>query len=506
MKRIVLNPGILLLTSLMTIFPTKSQNNSKKPMASEQTVNSGIPKAPVREIKTNLGIIMQPVEKMKWMLDGKLGMFIHWGLYSGPGKGEWYMENKGISPEEYRKLAYPESGDLYFDARDFDARKWTMLAKKVGMRYMNMVTQHHDGYALFESKYMNSFTSKQTHNRDFVGEYVKACREQGLRVGLYKTLINWRFPGYYDVTGKDCKKNKFGYTTNISNKESARLMKEELYCQTKELVTNYGVIDQLFWDGGWLAQEGPDAAAAYFWEPGKFISKENEWPVNPYFQDIDNESSLPLGLMGIVRKYQPDILVNSRSGWVGDYGSEEGSSAIKGKIRSNVVEKCITLAPTWGYSEQMENPDKIMPLKNLKRHFADCIVRNMCLLINVGPDRHGNIPKAVEQRLTQFGDWVNETQEAIFGTRGGPWEPVDGQYGFSFKDNIIYLYLLGDYSNNLFELPTVDKGMKVQRAYDINTKERICVRQTKQNISLNGLKLVKGDITVIALVFNRNIR
>ena len=235
----------------------------------KDVVYSGIPDAPKREVKSDRGVDMQPDKKMQWMLDDKLGMFIHWGLYAGPAKGEWYMENNGIKPEEYRKLAYPGSGDLYFDAKDFNADKWVTLAKKTGMRYMNMVTQHHDGYALFESKYMNAFTSKQTHNRDFVKEYIEACRKQGLRVGIYKTLINWRFPGYYDVTGTDMKPNKFGYKTDAAHKENARLMKEELYCQVKELVTNYGKIDQLFWDGGWLGQKGSDADAAYLWESGK---------------------------------------------------------------------------------------------------------------------------------------------------------------------------------------------------------------------------------------------
>ena len=153
---------------------------------------TGIPAVPQRPIKTDLGIAMQPDEKIKWMLDDKLGLFIHWGLYAGPAQGEWHMEYAGIQPDEYRKLAYPESGDKYFDAKDFDADKWMALAKKIGARYAVLTAQHHDGYALFESKYMNAFTSKQTHNRDFVKEYVEACRKAGLKVGLYKTLINWR--------------------------------------------------------------------------------------------------------------------------------------------------------------------------------------------------------------------------------------------------------------------------------------------------------------------------
>lgn len=198
------------------------------------------------------------------MHDAKIGMFIHWGLYAGPAQGEWYMENKGVKPEDYRKLAYPESGNLYFDAKDYDANKWMEVAKSMGAKYTVLTTMHHDGYALFDGKYMNAFTSKQTLNRDLVREYVEASRKAGMRVGLYKTLINWRHPGYYDINGTDCKKNAFGYTTADWHKEDARLMKEELYCDTKNLMTNYGKIDMLFWDGGWIAQQGSDRSGCAF--------------------------------------------------------------------------------------------------------------------------------------------------------------------------------------------------------------------------------------------------
>ena len=473
----------------------------------KEIVYTGIPDAPKRQMKTNLDITMQPDEKMQWMLNDKLGMFIHWGLYAGPAKGEWYMENHGVSIKEYRKLAYPESGDLYFDAKDFDARKWVGLAKKMGARYMNMVTQHHDGYALFESKYINAFNSKQTHNRDFVKEYVEACREGGLKVGIYKTLINWRFPGYYDITGTDCKPNKFGYTTASWHKENARLMKEELYCQTKELMTKYGKIDQLFWDGGWVGQQGSDADGAFFWESGKYQDNTNTlWPVNPYFQDKEENTEKTLGLMGIVRKYQPDILVNPRSGWIGDYTCEEGMGAVTGEIRKGVVEKCMALSPGWGYTPMADDPRRVMPLNEVKRIFADCLVRNINLMINIGPDRHGNVPKLYEQRLLEFGDWVHTTSEAVYGTRGGPWQPVDGQYGFCYKDNIIYVYFLGEYSTDSFTLPPVNKGMKAIKAYNVYTKEKISTTQKGQAITIRNIKPVQNDLTVIAVVLNKNVR
>lgn len=472
----------------------------------KEVAYTGIPKEKKRLVKTDLGISMQPDGKMAWMANGKLGMFVHWGLYAGPGKGEWYMENNGIKPEEYRKLAYPESGSLYFDAKHFNARKLVALAKKMGAKYMCMTTQHHDGYALFESKYMNAFTSKQTHNRDFIKEYVDACREAGLKVGLYKTLINWRFPGYYDVNGTDCKPNKFGYTTNPEHKENARLMKEELYCQTKELMTKYGKIDQLFWDGGWLGQQGNDADAAYFWEPGKYLDANNAWPVNPYFQDKEDGTGKPLGLMGMVRKHQPDIVTNIRSGWVGDYTNEEGGGAVKGGIRSGVVEKCFTLAPGWGYNKMMEDSTKIMSLKNIKRLFSDCMVRNMCCLINVGPDRHGDVPRPVEKRLIDFGKWVSAESEAIYNTKGGPWEPVDGQYGFTYNKNVVYVYFLGGFADNTFTLPPLNKGMKVTKAYNVATKESVKAKQRNGRITLKNIKVEPDDVTIFAVVLNRNVR
>lgn len=474
-------------------------------MALAVSGQDAIPQPLKREIKTDLGLSMQPDSKIQWMLDDKLGMFIHWGLYAGPAKGEWYMENNGIKPEEYRKLAYPESGNQYFDARDFDANKWADLAKKVGMRYMSMVTEHHDGYALFDSKYMNAFTSVQTHNHDFVKDYVLACRSHGLKVGLYKTLINWRYPGYYDVTGTNCKKNKFGYVTDSAHHENARIMKEELYCQIKELMTHYGKIDQLFWDGGWLAQEGTDASGAYFWEPGKYLDPHNSWPVNPLFQDKDVETGKPLGLMGIVRKYQPDLVANLRSGWCGDYTCEEGGGPVKGPIRSGMVEKCMSVTSAWGYNTSMENPKTIMPLAQIKRIFADCIVRNMCLLLNVGPDRHGNIPPLVEQRLLDFGSWVHTDSIAIFGTRGGPWNPVDGQYGFCYRNNIIYVYFLGGYTSDTFALPSLNRGMKVRKAFVVGSRTKVKTMQKGTMVTLQNIKPVKDDITVVALVLNKNV-
>ena len=469
--------------------------------------SAGIKPLPARKARTELGITQQSNEKLNWLIEARFGMFIHWGLYAGVGKGEWYMENSGTSPEEYRKLAYPQSGDQYFDASQFNADDWAKLAKDAGMKYMNMITQHHDGYALFDSKYMNVFCSKQTHNRDFVKEYVDACRSNGLKVGIYKTLINWRYPGYYDVTGTDCKPNRFGYKTDIAHNENARLMKEEMYYLTKELLTEYGRIDQIYWDGGWLAQQGSDADGAYFWESGKFLDPNNEWKINPYFQDIDPVTGRPLGLMGMVRKYQPDCIVNPRTGWYGDYKCEEGSSRITGPIRTEeIYEKNMTMAPGWGYTPMHDDPSKVISAGGVKRMLVDCTIRNMAFLLNVAPDRHGKISKTETEVLLETGKWLQHTGEAIYGTYGGPWQPKDGQYGFAFKNNTIYLFLLEDFKETTFALPSVNKGQKIVKAYMVDTKKQIKAQQNySREIELSGFDKPADQIAIIAIELNKNV-
>lgn len=469
----------------------------------EKAVTGFLPK-PKRNLVTDFGITQQSDEKMKWMHDAKIGMFIHWGLYAGPAQGEWYMENKGVKPEDYRKLAYPASGDLYFDAKDFDANKWMEVAKSMGAKYTVLTTMHHDGYALFDSQYMNAFTSKQTLNRDLVREYVEASRKAGMKVGLYKTLINWRYPGYYDINGTDCKKNAFGYATADWHKENARLMKEELYCDTKNLMTNYGKIDMLFWDGGWISQQGSDRQAAPFWESYRYVSTDNAWPVNPYFLDKEEETGRYLGLIGMIRKYQPGIVMNPRSGWIGDYTCDEGGGAIKGEIRKVLQEKCITLGPGWGYTKRMEDRKNMISVDGLKRFLADCLVRNMNFLINVGPDRHGHIPDAEAELLGEFGKWVNSISDGVYGTTSGPWQPVDDKYGFCYKDNKIYVYFLGGYKEASLVLPPVNKGYKVKKAYEVGTKRKVKVSQKGNSITLRNIAPNQKDkVFVVALEMNK---
>jgi len=468
---------------------------------------SGLKPLPKRNVKEDLGILQQSDEKMKWFQDAKFGMFIHWGIYAGPAMGEWYMRNKAIPALEYRKFAYTESGDKYFTAKDFNPAAWAQLAKEAGMKYMNLTTQHHDGYALFHSKYPDSFNSYQTHNRDFVKEYVEACRAAGLRVGLYKTLINWRFPGYYNINGTEIKKNAWGYKSESWHKENARQLKEEMYCKTKELLTNYGKIDQIFWDGGWLAESGSDADAAPFWESGKYLNPQNEWPIDQRYTLKSSDTAKSMGIMGMVRALQPDVLVNPRCGWYGDYMCEEGGAKITGPVRSSeIYEKTLSLHFAWGYTPTANDPLKVVNASKVKRYLTDCLMRNMCLLINVGPDRHGNIAPAEANVLREVGAWIASVEEAVYGTRGGPWNPIDEQYGFSYKNNKIYIYILPDYKGNEFVLPSVDKH-KVKNVYLVAGKKPLKFKQKSNGSTLisNIERTSESEISIVAVELNKNV-
>ncbi|MFJ3307219.1 alpha-L-fucosidase [Streptomyces sp. NPDC086549] len=424
-----------------------------------------LPLLPLRIPKSDLGIEQQSDEKIQWLQDARLGMFIHWGVYSGPARGEWYMENAAVTPENYRKYFTDATGEQ-FTASAYKPADWAQLAKDMGAKYTVLTARHHEGFALWPSTHPNAFHAGQAPmQRDLISEYVTAVRDAGLKVGLYFSPLSWRYPGYYDVTGTNCLANSWGYTTDPAHKENARVMKNEVYQQVKELVTQYGKIDDFWWDGGWLGQQGTDADAAFFWEPGKYRDAANDWPVDASYSDTDPATGKPLGLTGLVRKHQPDIVTTLRSGWIGDYTSEEGSSVPTGAIRAGkVAEKCFTIGGAWGYKAD----SKVMSFSATMNVLVNAWVRNMTCLLNVGPDRTGVVPADQAAVVRRVGSFLTTCGQAVYGTRGGPWEPVDGQYGFTYKDNTFYVHLLPGYSGTGFTTPSIGDA-QVTHVFDVAT-------------------------------------
>ncbi|MBW4888768.1 alpha-L-fucosidase [Mucilaginibacter sp. HMF5004] len=389
-----MKPGIKLLMSLFLSLPfgVYAQNMGADERKSMEKANYAGLKNPGNGVSA-AGLNLPP-EKMQWWEDQKFGMFIHWGLYAIPATGEWTMFNQKIPADEYAKLADQ------FKPKNFDANVWAKVAKDAGMKYMVMVSRHHDGFAMWNSaaSYRHFDSWETAAHRDFVKEYTNACRKAGLKAGIYYSPLDWRFPGYFDPKGLP---------------ENAALMKKQTYGQVEELMKNYGKIDILWYDGGWLAHKGSDADAAWFWEP--------------------------LKLNAMVRKYQPDIVINPRSGMVGDFETNEGGAAVKGPIIPIPWEKCLNLnGSSWGYN----TTQNLMSLKDIITMLVNTVDRGGNMLLNIGPDPDGVIPPAHVARLKEVGTWLKKYGESIYATRPGPFQPVDGFYGATQKGNKVYIHIV----------------------------------------------------------------
>ena len=459
-----------------------------------------------RTLEVEGGAAQQPEETLAWFQDAKFGMFIHWGVYSAMPEGsEWVMHQQAFTPEYYRQRAEdPQSG---FTAAHYDPADWAKLARTAGMRYMVLTTRHHDGYALFDSQHENSWTSVRHLGRDLIRDYVDAVRKAGLHVGLYYSPMSWRYPGYYDVTGKGAKPNVWGYQTAEWHRENARVMKEEVYEQVTRLLSNYGPIEYMFWDGGWLGQTVDRALEDRFWDTGMFQNPDNEWPIADKYVVKDSASGRPLGIMGLARLYQPRLLVNERFGWVGDVHGEEGSSPTAGPIRAQQTEKCMTLMKGgWGY-----RPNRpVFSFEEIAVYLSDCVVRNINFLLNVSPDREGRIPDNQRAVLEQIGRWMERVGAAVYGTRGGPWQPLFGEYGFSYRDNRIYAHVFAGYrdrAEGTFRTHSIG-AKSVQRVRDLfSGRELAWTMNADRTVSITGVDYsLNPAVTILEITLDENVR
>lgn len=450
-----------------------------------------------RVIQEDLDVSQLSDEKMNWFLNDKFGLFMHWGVYAAMPEGnEWVRHQEGWGQDYYQRRARDSAKG--FTAAKFNPTEWAALAKKAGMKYTVLTARHHDGFALFDSKHPASWTSQKDIGRDLIKEYSDAVRAAGLRVGLYYSPMSWRYPGYYDVFGNDCKPNVWGYKTAKWHKEDARVMKEEVYEQVTKLLKDYGNISYMFWDGAWLAQTVNRPLDRKFWNPGKYQDTVNEWPINEKYITREEETGKALGIMGLVRKYQPEMVVNKRFSWVGDVYSDEGGSYTSGDIRNlEYTEKCISLQKGgWGHKPN----SKVYSFEEIVMYLSNCAVRNVNLLLNVAPDREGVIPKNQQDVLLKMGNWLSKVGNGIYNTRGGPWQPLFGEYGFTFKDNKIYCHIYKGYrewKSGQFTTQSIGnkKVSKVINLYD--GKLLSWVKNKDNTLTINGVDYSQNPATTL---------
>jgi alpha-L-fucosidase len=375
--------------------------------------------------------------RMQWWHEARFGMFIHWGVYSVLGRHEWVMENEGIPMVEYAPFA------KRFTPKPNAARAWAKLARQAGQKYMVMTTKHHEGFCNWSTNLTDYCAAKQGPGRDLVREYVEAARAEGLRVGFYYSLMDWHHPdGARCATDEEARKRFVEYTHGL----------------IRELLSNYGKIDILWYDV--------------------------RWPLNADQWESDKMNKM-------VFELQPDIIVNNRNGLPGDFATPEQRIEA---AKDAAWEACMTLNDSWGYQHADDN---WKTSRQVIRNLISCVRDQGNYLLNVGPRPDGSIPDESVRVLSEVGQWLERNGESIYASE--TCQVRRNNYAsFTRKGNTLYMHV------HFWPGDTVAmSGLKTQvkSARLLATNKKVECQQDAYRVRLTGLPAAPPDhpITTIAM-------
>lgn len=380
----------------------------------------------------------------RWFQDAKLGLFIHWGISSQLEDGEWVMNNKDIRIADYERLA-----PLWNPAK-FDAQAWAATAKNAGMKYITLITKHHDGFALFDSKVSDyDVTDRTPYGKDIVRQLAEACREQGLKLFLYYSQLDWHHLDFFPRggTGRQAGRPESGDFNRYLDYMDAQLT---------ELLTNYGPIGGIWFDGMW---DRPDA----------------DWRLAQTY--------------GLIHRLQPATLLGSNHHklpfpgedfqmFEKDLPGANSAGFNTTEIGSLPLETAETMNDSWGY----RITDRAWKAPRLLiREMIEAAGRNANFLLNVGPMPNGEFPPDAMTILAEMGKWNAVYGESFFGTRAGPIAPR--AWGVTTaKGDRVYLHLL-NWADRLLTVQALPRA--ILKAYRLDDKAPAAVKLLDQGIALS---------------------
>lgn len=391
-------------------------------------------------------------QRMQWWREARYGMFVHYGLYTQLGRNEWAMVLENYPIEEYEKLADN------FNPKEGAPREWAKLAKEAGMKYMVMTTRHHEGFSLWDSK-TNPYNSvNYGPHRDIVKEFVDACREFDLKIGFYSTLMEWHHPD-----------------SGISAYDSAarKRFTDYLYEINKELLTQYGKIDILWYD------------------------------VPAPMEHHEGWNSLELNQK--LRDLQPDIIINDRSRLAEDFGTPEEHLTASDKD----WEACMTFnGISWGYVDSEQAIPYSYNAQRILRMLHTVTSGKGNLLLNIGPMPDGSVPEEVKEPLRTVGKWLLENEEAVYGKVDKcKVNSLNGICSPTSKGNTIYLWNWIWHESG--ELTIGGFMTKLKKARFVKDGTPIDFEQVGHRIFLKNMPKksidTNANIAVIALEFEEDI-
>lgn len=348
--------------------------------------------------------------KTDWFTHDRFGMYIHWGLYSLGARHEWMRSREFMSNEQYEKYFKRFDPDLY------DPKLWADLAANAGMKYMVVTTKHHEGFCLWDTQLTDYKAPNSPARRDLLRPMLEAFRERDIRTGLYYSLLDWHHPDYtVDV------KHPLRYNETFVKESAAKDFSkyvEFLFGQTRELLSDYGDIDVLFYDFSIAAAEG-------FAGKGK-----DEWQSRE--------------LIEMIRKLQPQILLNDRLQMGADITTPEQYQPrewIKVNGKRVMWEACHTFSGSWGYYRDEESWKSV---DTLLKMLIDTVAKGGNLLLNVGPTGRGEIDERAVERLQGMGEWMRRHSRSIYSCTAAPDEfeaPQDCRFTYNPEKNVLYLHI-----------------------------------------------------------------
>ena len=391
----------------------------------------------------------------KHFQDSKFGIFLHWGLYAMLATGEWTMTNNNLNYKEYAKLA----GGFY--PSRFSAKEWVSQIKASGAKYICFTTRHHEGFSMFKSKYSDyNVVDASPFKRDIVKELADECHRQGIDIHFYYSHIDWQREdaplGRTGLgTGRPVEKQNWdSYYTFMNN-------------QLTELLTNYGKVGAIWFDGWWDQDQNPSF----------------DWRLPEQY--------------ALIHRLQPACLIGNNHHHTPFEGEDfqmferdlpgENTAGLSGQSISQLpLETCETMNGMWGYKITDQN---YKSTKTLIHYLVKAAGRNANLLMNIGPQPDGCLPAVAVQRLKEMGDWMKTYGETIYGTRGGRVTPRD--WGVTTeKDNKIFVHILNLKDRSLF-LPITDKNAK--RAVDYVSRKAVKMQKCQGGVLIT-LDSVPTDV------------
>jgi alpha-L-fucosidase len=355
------------------------------------------------------------LEARRWFQDAKFGLFVHWGVYSVLGDGEWVMNNRRIPVAAYDKLP------ALFNPTEFDAREWVSLVKAAGMKYITITSKHHDGFAMFDSKVSDwDIVDRTPYKKDVLKMLADECQRQGIKLFFYHSHLDWHHPDYYPRgrTGRDAGRPDTG--------EWYRYL-DYMDAQLAELLTNYGPIGGIWFDGWW---DRPDAD----WRLQKTYDLIHR--LQPAALVGNNHHKKPFPGEDF-QMFEKDLPGKNTAGFNAD--SEIGELPL---------ETCETSNNSWGFNL---NDPRHKSTRDLVHYLVRAAGYGANFLLNVGPMPNGKIQPEFVTRLQEIGGWLEKNGESIYGTRGGPVSPRS--WGVTTqKGNTVYVHLL-DWEDASLALP-----------------------------------------------------